>query len=53
MTRRSRRPAVLHLRKLKGGPGTNVPSLSRAKLMRLIEEAVLDPKKNKQPGSSR
>ena len=42
MTRRNRRPAVLHLRKLKAGPGTNVLSLSRAKLMQLIEEAVLD-----------
>jgi hypothetical protein len=42
MRRRTRRPAVLHLRKLKAGPGTNVPSLSRAGLMQLIEEAVLD-----------
>lgn len=42
MTRRNSRPAVLHLRKMKAGPGTNVPSLSRAKLMQLIEEAVLD-----------
>jgi Calcium binding len=42
MTRRNSRPAVLHLRKLKAGPGTNVPSLSRARLMQLIEEAVLD-----------
>jgi Calcium binding len=42
MTRRNSRPAVLHLRKPKGGPGTNVPSLSSAKLMQLIEEAVLD-----------
>ena len=42
MTRRNRRPEVLHLRKLKAGLGTNVPSLSRAKLMQLIEEAVLD-----------
>ncbi len=42
MRRRTRRPAVLHLRKLKAGPGTNVPSLSRARLMQLIEEAVLD-----------
>jgi hypothetical protein len=42
MKRRNSRPAVLHLRKLKGGPGTNVPSLNRAKLMQLIEEAVLD-----------
>jgi hypothetical protein len=42
MTRRNSRPAVLHLPKLNGGPGTKVPSLSRAKLMQLIEEAVLD-----------
>ena len=42
MTRRNRRRAVLHLRKLKAGPGANVPSLGRAKLMQLIEEAVLD-----------
>ena len=42
MTRRNSRPAVLHLRKLKGELGTNLPSFSRAKLMQLIEEAVLD-----------
>src|SRR6266849_10148245 len=42
MTRRNSRPAVLHLRKLKAGPGTNLPSLSRAKLTQLIEEAVVD-----------
>jgi hypothetical protein len=32
----------LHLRKLKGELGTNLPSLSRAKLTQLIEEAVVD-----------
>jgi len=42
MTRRISRPAVLHLRKLKGELGTNLPSLSRAKLTQLIEEAVVD-----------
>ena len=42
MTRRISRPAVLHLRKLKGELGTNLPSLSRAKLTKLIEEAVVD-----------
>ena len=42
MTRRNSRPAVLHLRKLKRELGTNLPSLSRAKLTQLIEEAVLD-----------
>ena len=42
MTRRNSRPAVLHLRKLKGELGTNLPLLSRAKLTQLIEEAVVD-----------
>ena len=42
MTRRNSRPAVLHLRKLKRELGTNLPSLSRAKLTQLIEEAVVD-----------
>jgi hypothetical protein len=42
MTRRNSRPAVLHLRKLKGELGTNLPSLSRAKLTHLIEEAVVN-----------
>ena len=42
MTKLNTRPAVLHLRKLKGEPGTNLPSLSKAKLTQLIEEAVLD-----------
>jgi calcium binding protein len=42
MTRRNSRPAVLHLRKRKGELGTNLPSLSRAKLTQLIEEAVVD-----------
>ena len=42
MTRRNSRSAVLHLRKLKREVRTNLPSLSRAKLMQLIEEAVVD-----------
>lgn len=42
MTRRNSRAAVLHLHKLKGELGTNLPSLSRAKLTQLIEEAVVD-----------
>ena len=42
MTRRNSRSSVLHLRKLKGELGTNLPSLSRAKLTQLIEEAVVD-----------
>jgi Calcium binding len=42
MTRRDSRAAVLHLCKLKGELGTNLPSLSRAKLTQLIEEAVVD-----------
>ena len=42
MTRRNSRSSVLHLRKLKGELGTNLPSLSRAKLTKLIEEAVVD-----------
>jgi Calcium binding len=42
MRRRNSRQAVLHLRKLKGGSGTNLPSLNRAKLAQLIEEAVMD-----------
>jgi Calcium binding len=42
MTRRNSRPAVLPLRNLKKELGTNLPSLSRAKLMQLIEEAVVD-----------
>jgi hypothetical protein len=42
MTRRNSRPEVLHLRKLKGELGSNLPSLSTAKLTQLIEEAVVD-----------
>jgi len=42
MTKRNSRPAVLHLRKLKGESGTNLPSLSKARLKELIEEAIMD-----------
>jgi len=42
MTKRSSRTAVLHLRKLKGESGTSLPSLSKARLKELIEEAVVD-----------
>src|ERR1700682_3161859 len=42
MTKRSSRPAVLHLRKLKGKSGTNLPSLSKARLKELIEQAIVD-----------
>jgi len=42
MTKRSSRPAVLHLRKLKGESGTNLPSLSKARLKELIEQAIAD-----------
>ena len=40
MTKRNSRTAVLHLRKLKGG--TSLPSLSKARLKELIEEALVD-----------
>jgi hypothetical protein len=42
MTKRNGRPAVLHLRKVKGESGTNLPSLSKARLKELIEQAILD-----------
>ena len=42
MTKRNSRPAVLHLRSLKGEPGTNLPSLSKARLKELIEQAIVD-----------
>ena len=52
MTKRSSRPAVLHLRKLKGESGIYLPSLSKARLKELIEQAnkrswMLTAKKNK------
>ena len=42
MTKRSSRPAVLHLRKLKGESGINRSSLSKARLKELIEQAIVD-----------
>ena len=42
MTKRNSRPAVLHLRKLKGESGTSLASLSKARLKELIEEALVD-----------
>jgi hypothetical protein len=42
MTKRNSRRAVLHLRKLKGESGTNLPSLSKTRLRELIEQAMVD-----------
>ena len=44
MTQKNNKPAVVHMdvRKLKGNPDTNLPSFSKAKLEKLIEEAVVD-----------
>src|SRR5208283_478718 len=42
MTKRNSRRAVLHLRKLKGESGINLPSLSKARLKELIEQAIVD-----------
>jgi len=42
MTKQNSRRAVLHLRKLKGESGINLPSLSKARLKELIEEAIVD-----------
>jgi len=42
MTKRNSRPAVVHMQKLKAEPRTNLPSLSKARLKELIEEAVVD-----------
>ena len=42
MTKRSSRPAVLHLWKLKGESGISLPSLSKARLKELIEQAIVD-----------
>ena len=44
MTQKNNKPAVVHMdvRKLKGKPDTNLPSFSKAKLEKLIEEAVVD-----------
>ena len=44
MTQKQNKPSVVHMdiRKLKPKPETNLPSLSKAKLEALIEEAVVD-----------
>ena len=42
MTKQNSRRAVLHLRKLKGESGMNLPSLSKARLKELIEQAIVD-----------
>jgi hypothetical protein len=42
MTRRNSGPTILHLRKMKGESGTNLPSLSNARLKELIEQAIVD-----------
>jgi hypothetical protein len=44
MTQKNNKPVVVHMdvRKLKGNPNTNLPSFSKAKLEKLIGEAVLD-----------
>ena len=42
MTKRSSRPAVLHLRKLKGESGINLLSISKSRLKELIEQAIVD-----------
>jgi hypothetical protein len=50
MTKRNTRPAVAHMQKVKAEPRTNLPSLSKARLKELIEEAawMLTAKKNNQ-----
>ena len=44
MTQQNNKPVVVHMdvRKLKREPDTNLPSFSKAKLEKLIEEAVVD-----------
>jgi hypothetical protein len=44
MTRQNTKPVVVHMdvRKLKRDPDTNLPSFSKAKLEKLIEQAVVD-----------
>jgi hypothetical protein len=44
MTQKQSKPVVVHMdiRKLKPDPETNLPSLSKAKLEALVEEAVVD-----------
>jgi hypothetical protein len=44
MTQKTHKPVVVHMdiRKLKPEPETNLPSVSKARLEKLIEEAVVD-----------
>jgi len=42
MTKQNNRPATVQMRKLKAEPKANLPSLSRARLRELTEEAVVD-----------
>ena len=44
MTKHGDKPVVVHMdiRKLKSKPETNLPSVSRAKLNEMIEEAIVD-----------
>lgn len=42
MTKRNSRPVVLHPRSLKGEPRPNLPSLGKARLKELIEQAIVD-----------
>jgi hypothetical protein len=44
MTQRNNNPVVVHMdvRKMKREPDTNLPSFSKVKLEKLIEEAVVD-----------
>jgi hypothetical protein len=42
MTKQNSRRAVFHLRKLKGESGIDLPSLSKARLKELIEQAIVD-----------
>ncbi|MGA7930830.1 MAG: calcium-binding protein [Candidatus Sulfotelmatobacter sp.] len=42
MTKRNSRTAVVHMQKLKAEPRTNLPSLSKARLKELIEQAIVD-----------
>ena len=40
--RRNSGRTILHLRKMKGESGTNLPSLSKARLTELIEQVIVD-----------
>ena len=58
MTHQDTKPVVVHMdvRKLKRDPDTNPPSFSKAKLEKLIEQAVVDagiPRRSRLSVSSR